>query len=73
MLQIINAVLKDAGDKTEVRDLCRLRDAQTRLTPPPPPQLSLLFANQTEDDILCRKARPRDCSAFESLSERVAV
>jgi hypothetical protein len=57
--QIITAVLKDKGDTTQARrgskrGVCwppRISDALHCL------QLSLIFANQTEDDILCRKVR----------------
>jgi hypothetical protein len=64
MLQVINAVLKDRGDRTEVLLhrrvyagwVCSLENVLTR---PTISQLFLLFANQTEDDILCRKVQSR--------------
>lgn len=54
MLQVIKAVLKDPGDTTQV--LSRAHGAFASLTLAVL-QLSLLFANQTEDDILCRSVR----------------
>ena len=54
MLQVIKAVLKDPGDRTQV--LARAHGVFASLTLAEL-QLSLLFANQTEDDILCRSVR----------------
>lgn len=44
-MQIINAVLKDPGDRTK---------------------LSLLFANQTEPDILCRTVCAAHCQPLRT-------
>ena len=54
---MITAVLKDPGDKTKVRSP-QARTCGRVLTCARIAQVSLIFANQTEEDILCRKVRP---------------
>ena len=56
--QVIAAVLKDPGDKTKVRAVPRAERMHAVLTRARCAQVSLIFANQTEDDILCRTVRP---------------
>ena len=67
LCQVITAVLKDKGDKTKVRAVAAASSAPHDNAHSRSTQVSLIFANQTEDDILCRKVRDWTVSPARAL------
>ena len=71
LCQVITAVLKDKGDKTKVRAVAAASSAPHDNAHSRSTQVSLIFANQTEDDILCRKVRDLTVSPARGLAYAV--